>query len=88
LISRKKAHRLIACEVLLPRSNLREDEAWAVRPSNKRKGLSATLDMCGRYAKKLVFNGRDKVVAAPGHIGFVLDLLHSPELTSTWEGCV
>lgn len=75
LISHRKSHRLIACEVLFPRSNLREDEAWAVRPMNERKGFSATLDMCGRYAKRLLINGRDQGAAAQA----ITDLF--------WTGC-
>lgn len=39
LISQKKAHRLIACEVILPGSKLMEDESWVVRPLSKPKGL-------------------------------------------------
>ncbi len=75
LISQEKAHRLIACEVLLPRSNLREDEARAVRPLNEFEGLSASLDMCGPYAKKLAINGRDNGAVAQA----IKDLF--------WTGC-
>jgi hypothetical protein len=58
LISLKKAHTLIACEVLCPRSNLQEDEAWAVLPWNN-QGLLSHSGYVWKVYRKLFINSRN-----------------------------
>jgi hypothetical protein len=51
------------------------DEALAVRRFNERERRSATRDVWGRYAKKLVINGRNNAAVAQA----ITDLF--------WNGC-